>query len=194
MTWTPSASAARPLSTFRNGTTLFTSHRYGADSRPSILRSMVSSNRMAPRMRSPSKLGLGMIRLRMSCINANISSSSAYWSSSMPYSLRALGVLPPLWSKAAMKPYPDFTFWNCSSFTSCLQSNGHRSPQGVLGQRCASRAAPVRCRVNRPDRQALGNSGVRAVRRPHSRRRPAANCPDPALVPILTRRRSVVGR
>ena len=30
----------------------------------------------------------------------------------MPYSFKALGVLPPLWSSAAMKPLPSLTFWS----------------------------------------------------------------------------------
>ena len=84
ITWTPSCSPARPLSTFKKGTTRLTFHRYDTESRPSIWRSIVSSNKIAPMMRSPSKLGLWMIRLRISCINANISSSSEYRSSPMP--------------------------------------------------------------------------------------------------------------
>ena len=75
MSWTPSTSPARPLSTFKNGTTRFTVQRYSAESRPSIWRSIVFSKRMAPRMRSPLKLGLVMIRERISCMTANISSS-----------------------------------------------------------------------------------------------------------------------
>ena len=75
MTWTPSTSPVRPLSTFTNGTICFTDQRYSAESRPSIWRSMVFSKRMAPRMRLPLKLGLVMIRERISCMRANISSS-----------------------------------------------------------------------------------------------------------------------
>ena len=76
MIWAPSCSSIRPLSTFKNGTTRFSSHRYDTESRPPISRSMVSSNTIVPMMSSPSKLELSMIRLRMACINANISSSS----------------------------------------------------------------------------------------------------------------------
>ena len=36
ISWAPSTSAARPLSTLRNGTTCFTSQRYAAVSTPSI--------------------------------------------------------------------------------------------------------------------------------------------------------------
>src|SRR5665648_710762 len=34
----------------------------------------------------------------------------------MPYSFSAFGVLPPLWSRAAMKPSAFFTLLNCCSF------------------------------------------------------------------------------
>ena len=58
ITWTPFCSGTRPLSTFKNGTTRLTSHRYDTDPRPSISRSIVSSNKIAPTMSSPLKLGL----------------------------------------------------------------------------------------------------------------------------------------
>src|SRR5580704_19432585 len=35
----------------------------------------------------------------------------------MPYSASALGVLPPLWSSAAKKPWPAPTFSACAVFT-----------------------------------------------------------------------------
>ena len=57
-------------------------------------------------MRSPSKLGLVMMRVRMACMASNISASPEYWSSETPYSASALGVLPPLWSRAARNPSP----------------------------------------------------------------------------------------
>ncbi len=84
MTWAPSTSSARPLSTLRNGTTPLADHRYSAEPLPSISRSIVPSNRIAPRTRSPLKLGLVMIRLRISCMRVNISSSLEYASSPMP--------------------------------------------------------------------------------------------------------------
>ena len=34
----------------------------------------------------------------------------------MPYRLSAFGVLPPLWSSAAMKPLADLTFSYCCGF------------------------------------------------------------------------------
>ena len=58
MTCAPSTSSARPLSTFRNGTTCLRCQRYSPVSMPSIWRSMVISKRIAPRTRSPVKLGL----------------------------------------------------------------------------------------------------------------------------------------
>ena len=75
MSCTPFSSSASPLSTLRNGTTFFFSHRYWALGMPSISRSMVFSNRMAPMIRSPLKLGLVTIRVRISCTTENISSS-----------------------------------------------------------------------------------------------------------------------
>ena len=46
----------------------------------------------------------------------NISSSSAQALSSTPYRRSAFGVLPPLWSSAAMKPSPLRILSNCWSF------------------------------------------------------------------------------
>ena len=68
-------------------------------------------------MRSPVKTGLVMIRVRMAWIRSNISRFAEYAVSAMPYSRSAFGVLPPLWSRAAMKPLPVCIFWNCSVFT-----------------------------------------------------------------------------
>jgi hypothetical protein len=62
---TPFSGSARPLSTFRNGTTPRFSHRYRAVGTPSISRSMVCSNRIAPITLSPVKAGDLMIRLRI---------------------------------------------------------------------------------------------------------------------------------
>ena len=67
-------------------------------------------------MRLPSKLGLVMMRVRISCTRSNISASVEYSSSPMPYKLSALGVLPPLWSSAATKPAPLPIFSNCAAF------------------------------------------------------------------------------
>ncbi len=41
----------------------------------------------------------------------------------MPYSFSAFGVLPPLWSSAAMNPEPFLAFSNCSVFMSALSSS-----------------------------------------------------------------------
>ena len=75
MSCTPSCSAARPLSTFRNGTTFFSSHRYRAVGTPSTSRSMVCSNKIAARMREPSNAGLVSTRVRMAWTRSNISAS-----------------------------------------------------------------------------------------------------------------------
>ena len=111
---TPLALASRPLSIFRKGTTFFSSHRYWAASLPWNLPSSVTSNRMAPSTRSPLKAGLETMRSRILCTSSNISLSLLYSLSSTPYSFRALGVLPPLWSRAAMKPLPLATRSRCS--------------------------------------------------------------------------------
>ena len=103
---TPSALSARPLSILRKGTTFFSSHRYWAASLPWNLPSSVASNRMAPSTRSPVKAGLETMRSRILWTRSIISLSLLYSLSSTPYSFRALGVLPPLWSSAAMKPLP----------------------------------------------------------------------------------------
>mmetsp|Transcript_39102 Transcript_39102/g.98288 ORF Transcript_39102/g.98288 Transcript_39102/m.98288 type:complete len:200 (-) Transcript_39102:261-860(-) len=104
MSWTPSFSSARPLSIFRKGTTFFCSHKYLAEGMPPISRSIVASNKIAPKIRAPLNLGFLMIRLRISCILSIISVSPVYSLSAMPYSRRAFPVLPPLWSSAAKNP------------------------------------------------------------------------------------------
>ena len=75
MTWAPSTSSASPLSTLRKGTTCLRVHRYSAVPTPSIWRSIVISNRIAPRMRSPVKAGLVMMRERIWWIRSYISAS-----------------------------------------------------------------------------------------------------------------------
>src|SRR4029079_14346666 len=65
---------------------------------------MVASNRMAPAMRSPVNTGLVTMRVRILWTRSIIACSPEYVFSSMPYSFSAFGVLPPLWSSAAMKP------------------------------------------------------------------------------------------
>ena len=112
----PSASPARPLSTFKNGMTPFSCHRYSAVPMPSIVRSTVISNKIAPRMRSPVNAGLLIILVRIACTRSNISSSLEYAVSSTPYNCRAFGVLPPLWSRAAIKPLPLLALLICSLF------------------------------------------------------------------------------
>src|SRR5690606_28187593 len=71
---------------------------------------------MAPMIRSPSNAGLVMMRVRISWMRSNISCSFEYASSPTPYNFSAFGVLPPLWSRAAMKPSPERIFSNCSWF------------------------------------------------------------------------------
>ncbi len=75
MSCTSSCWAASPLSTFRNGTTFFSSHRYWAVGTPLTSRSMVCSNRMAARTREPSKAGLVSTRVRIAWTRSNISAS-----------------------------------------------------------------------------------------------------------------------
>ena len=72
---TPSCSWASPLSTFRNGTTFFSSHRNRAVGMPLTCRSMVCSNKIAARMREPSNAGLVRTRVRMAWTRSNISAS-----------------------------------------------------------------------------------------------------------------------
>ena len=45
--------------------------------------------------------------MRIACTRSNISASEPYRSCGIPYSASAFGVLPPLWSRAAKKPFPD---------------------------------------------------------------------------------------
>ena len=75
MSCTPSCSAARPLSTFRIGTTFLVSHRYWAVGTPSTSRSMVCSNKMAASTRLPPNAGLVSTRVRMAWTRSNISVS-----------------------------------------------------------------------------------------------------------------------
>src|SRR5665647_3537984 len=77
---------------------------------------MVISKRIAPRMRSPVNAELVMIRVRIWWMRSNISASPEEVDSSRPYSRNALGVLPPLWSRAAMNPGAVAIFWSCSVF------------------------------------------------------------------------------
>ena len=75
MSCTPSCSGASPWSTFRNGTTFFSSHRYRAAGTPLTSRSMVCSNKIAARTREPSNAGLVSTRVRMAWTRSNISAS-----------------------------------------------------------------------------------------------------------------------
>ena len=149
MSWVPSTSSARPLSTFRKGTTCLTLHRYSAVPLPSISRSMVISNRIAPSTRSPLNAELVMMRLRISWIRSNIASSPEYASSSMPYSFSAFGVLPPLWSSAAMKPS---SFATLSSICSSTVA-----PCDIVGT--APFADPSRCRTGCHSGRGRNHSG-----------------------------------
>src|SRR5580693_10192380 len=78
-----------------------------------MFRARVCRNRIDARMRLPSNAGLVNTRVRISWTRSNISSSVLYRSRLMPYSSRAFGVLPPLWSKAAKKPRPSRIFSSC---------------------------------------------------------------------------------
>ncbi len=73
---TPSASSSSPLSTFRNGTTP-RSHKATGTGLPPASPSIVRSKRIAPITFSPLKQGEVMMRLRISWIRPNISSSFA---------------------------------------------------------------------------------------------------------------------
>src|ERR1035441_3693912 len=60
----------------------------------------------------------------------------------MPYSASALGVLPPLWSRAAKKPRPVLTFSDWVVFTFLILAPALRSwPRGMTG-RSAGRSRP----------------------------------------------------
>ena len=83
----------------------------------------------------------------------NISASPEYALSSMPYRRNAFGVLPPLWSSAAMKPSRSRIFsswWSFMVVCPCLRSDpsgsrvSHRHPARAAGGRAASRA-PAGC-------------------------------------------------
>ena len=76
---------------------------------------MVFSNRMAPISRLPLNAGLVMMRERIWCTTRYMPSSSVQASGCTPYSASALGVLPPLWSSAAMKPPSVLIFCVCCS-------------------------------------------------------------------------------
>jgi hypothetical protein len=91
----------------------FSSHRYPAVGTPFTFRSMVCRNRIAARIRVPSNAGLVTTRVRMACTRSNMSASVRYRSRATPYSARALGVLPPLWSSAAKNPCPERTLSDC---------------------------------------------------------------------------------
>jgi hypothetical protein len=71
-------------------------------------------------IRSPLKAGLVTMRVRISCTSANISSSLLHAFGVIPYASSACGVLPPLWSRAAMNPGCVFIFSSCSSLTSTI--------------------------------------------------------------------------
>src|SRR5918994_221836 len=156
MTCVPFDSSASPLSTLRKGTTPFCFQRYSADPSPSISRSIVFSNRIAPSTRSPLKLGLLMIRVRISCMRSNISCSLEYWLSSTPYRPNAFGVLPPLWSRAAMKP---LSFLTCSSISvmsrNLVADGDRRFPRVGLERICVAVVGDVVDPVAEPVEEAL---------------------------------------
>src|SRR5690606_17275554 len=79
--------------------------------------SIVRSNRIAPSTLSPVKAGEVMMRQRIRWIRSNISESSAQLPGATPYPASALGVEPPDWSSAAMKPSAsrmrrDISWWS----------------------------------------------------------------------------------
>ena len=103
--WTPSFSSSSPLSILRNGT-IPRSISACAVGLLSTSPSMVRSNRIAPMTLPLAKLGEVMIRTRIWWIRPYICSSPDQLSSATPYPASALGVDPPDWSSAAMKPSP----------------------------------------------------------------------------------------
>ena len=78
-------------------------------------RSIVFSNRIAPSRRLPENAGLVMSRERIACTTSYMPFSSFHAVSSTPYSFNAFGVLPPLWSRAAMKPLSFLILASCLS-------------------------------------------------------------------------------
>jgi hypothetical protein len=96
---------------------------------------MVCSNKIAARMRDPSNAGLLITRVRIACTRLNISASELYRSCGMPYSPSALGVLPPLWSRAAKKPSPDAICSRCAMSTGDILAASRRV--GPLAAACA---------------------------------------------------------
>ena len=150
MSWTPSASSARPLSTFRNGTTCFSLHRYSAEPRPSISRSIVISNRIAPRMRSPLKAGLVMMRVRISWIRSNISSSPEYASSGDAVQLQRLRGAAAALVERGDEALPGLGLLELLLVhDSPLESSIPTRPPGVVPtvrcHRTGERAGPVTC-------------------------------------------------
>ena len=63
-------------------------------------------------MRSPVNAGLVMIRVRIACMRSNISLLARVGVLGDAVRASAFGVLPPLWSSAAMKPRPVRIFSN----------------------------------------------------------------------------------
>src|SRR5665648_46533 len=62
----------------------------------------------------------------------------------MPYSFSAFGVLPPLWSRAAMKPSAFFTLLNCCSFMgSTLSSSVARHSRSSVKQHDTRQQRPL---------------------------------------------------
>src|SRR5215472_16200524 len=131
---TPFCSAASPLSTLRNGTICFSTHRYRAAGTPRMSRSMVCSNKIVATMREPSNAGSVITRVRIAWTRSNISSPEVYRPSPMPYSASAFGVLPPLWSSAARNPRPERTFSSCVASMPAILAAPHRSVRSAVHQ------------------------------------------------------------
>ena len=95
-------------------------------------------------IRSPLKAGDLMMRARMACISENISSSVFQAPLPMPYPSSALGVEPPYWSRAAMKPLPDEIFCACAVFmwgSSFFGADHSQSPPRLQQRRPHCRSA-----------------------------------------------------
>ena len=88
-----------------------------------------------------------MIRVRISWMRSNIAASPEYADGSIPYRFNAVGVLPPLWSSAAMNPWAVCILRSMSASTTASRLTDGRAqpspapslPPGTAGRR------PVSC-------------------------------------------------
>src|SRR5215218_662209 len=111
---------------------------------PFTVPSIVRSNRIAPITLPLPKDGEVIIRSRILWMRSNISSSFDQAPSSTPYPLSALGVEPPDWSSAAMKPSPCSIFAVISDWFMCLflllfeGSNARKRPPFHPFEKCSA--------------------------------------------------------